>query len=150
MGDEAELKEILKGLFLAQRLAVLASNSAGYPYLNLVAFAATEDLEHLFFCTDRPTRKYTNLKADSRASMLIDSRSNDESDIHEAMAVSALGNVRDLHREECDEFYRAYLSKHPYLEAFARSPSSAQMVFDVGSYFIVRRFQNVSKLNMKP
>lgn len=149
MDDEIYLRELLRELFLSQRLAVLGSNKEGYPYLNLVAFAATEDLEHLFFCTTKPTRKYANLKADSRASMLIDSRSNDESDFHEAIAVSAIGTVRDLFAEEQDEFYSAYLSKHPFLEGFVKSPSCAHLVFDVVSYYIVRTFQNVSELHIK-
>jgi hypothetical protein len=149
MNDETYLKKLLRRLFVSQRLAVLGSNKEGYPYLNLVAFAATEDLKHLFFCTTKPTRKYTNLKTDGRASLLIDSRSNDESDFHEAVAVSAVGHVRDLFPEERDEFHSAYLSKHPYLEDFVKSPSCAHFIFDVASYYLVRTFQNVSELHMK-
>ena len=150
MNDEQYLKELLKKLFNLQRLSVLGSNQEGYPYLNLIAFAATDDLKHFFFCTTRPTRKYTNLKADSRASMLIDSRSNNESDFHEAMAVSAVGKVRDILAEEEEVFRNAYLSKHPYLEDFVKSPTCAHLVFDVASYYIVRQFQNVSELHMNP
>ena len=148
MNDEAYLRELLRNLFSVQRLAVLGSNQEGSPYLNLVAFAAAEDLKHLFFCTTRPTRKYSNLKADSRASMLIDSRSNNESDFHEAMAVSAVGTVRDVSAGEETVFETLYPKKHPYLEDFVKSPTCAHLVFDVASYYIVRQFQNVSELHM--
>ena len=148
MNDETYLKGLLEGLFGSQRLAVLGSNQSGSPYLNLVAFAATKDLKHLFFCTTKPTRKYTNLKADGRASMLIDSRSNDERDFHEAVAVSAVGTVRELLPEEQNVFHGAYLAKHPYLEDFVKSPTCAHLVFDVATYYIVRTFQNVSEVHM--
>ena len=149
MNDEIYLKELLESLFHSQRLAVLGSNQAGSPYLNLIAFASSKDLNHLFFCTTKSTRKYTNLKADDRASMLIDSRTNDERDFNEAIAVSAVGTVRELLREEQDLFHRLYLSKHPYLEDFVRSPACAHLVFDVATYYIVQKFQNVSELQMK-
>lgn len=150
MNDEAYLRALLQKLFTGQRLAVLGSNQegSGIPYLNLVAFATTEDLKQFFFCTTRPTRKYSNLKADGRASMLIDSRANSESDFHEAMAVSAVGTVRDISADEEEVFRNAYLSKHPYLEDFVTSPTCAHLVFDVATYYIVRQFQNVSELHM--
>jgi hypothetical protein len=87
--------------------------------------------------------------ADDRASMLIDSRSNDERDFHEAMAVSAVGTVRDCGPEERDDFYGVYLAKHPYLEDFVKSPTCAHLVLDVSCYYIVRQFQNVSELHIR-
>jgi nitroimidazol reductase NimA-like FMN-containing flavoprotein (pyridoxamine 5'-phosphate oxidase superfamily) len=114
-----------------------------------VAFTATEDLKHLVFATMRPTRKFTNIEDDPRVSMLIDDRSNNESDFHDAMAVTATGSAEELMGQEKDAFLRLYLTKHPHLEDFVLSPTCALMKIQVDRYFVVSRFQHVMILNMK-
>jgi hypothetical protein len=52
METTAQLKAFLKDLFASQRLAVLATQSKKQPYGNLVAFVATEDLNHLLLIGD--------------------------------------------------------------------------------------------------
>ncbi len=70
--QDAEMIKIIRELLVSQRLAVLSTQDHGQPYINLIAFAATDDLKYLYFATNRATRKYANLMADSRASLLID------------------------------------------------------------------------------
>ena len=74
----------LKDLFASQRLAGLATQSEGQPHGCLVAFACSNDLKHLFFTTDRNTRKYHDVTVNPRIAMLIDNRSNQESDFQKS------------------------------------------------------------------
>jgi nitroimidazol reductase NimA-like FMN-containing flavoprotein (pyridoxamine 5'-phosphate oxidase superfamily) len=76
----SELRQILSSLFASQKLAVLSSFGNEQPYASLVAFAFTEDLQHLIFATTRSTRKFANLSSESRVALLIDNRSNTEKD----------------------------------------------------------------------
>ena len=41
-----------------------------------------------------------------------------------------------------------YLAKHPHLEDFVRSPTSALVRVAVDSYYMVKNFQNVMELNL--
>ncbi|HSB07022.1 MAG TPA: pyridoxamine 5'-phosphate oxidase family protein, partial [Thermodesulfobacteriota bacterium] len=84
MEKTPQLKKFLKDLFFSQRLAVLATQSQGEPYGNLVAFVATNDLKHLLFATTRATRKYANMSENPRVAMVMDNRSNQEADFHQA------------------------------------------------------------------
>jgi heme iron utilization protein len=77
----------------SQPLAVLSTHQAGQPYSNLIAFAATPDLESIFFATTRATRKFANLMADPRVALLIDNRANQEADFAEAAALTVLGSA---------------------------------------------------------
>jgi nitroimidazol reductase NimA-like FMN-containing flavoprotein (pyridoxamine 5'-phosphate oxidase superfamily) len=147
--DTKEIRNILKALFSSQNLAVLSTHTDGQPYASLVAFVASNDLRHIFFATPNTTRKYANLMADSRVALLIDSRLNEESDLHAAMAVTAMGSANEIDKAENDNFITQYLGKHPYLESFIKSPTCSWISVDIASYFLVRRFQNVMELHLE-
>jgi len=149
MERTAQLREFLKDLFSSQRLAVLATQSRGRPYGNLVAFMATDDLKHLLFATTRATRKFVNISKNPKVAMVVDNRSNEESDFHQAAAVTATGVVKEIMGPEKARFQKLYLSKHPYLKDFVSSPTCALLKVEVETYTIVNRFQNVMELHLK-
>ncbi|AFV22886.1 pyridoxamine 5'-phosphate oxidase-related FMN-binding protein [Methanolobus psychrophilus R15] len=144
--SEKHLVESLKSLLKEQKLAVLASIHEDVPYTNLVGFVATDDLKYIFFVTPVATRKYCYLITSQKASMMIDNRSNNESDFKDAMAVNATGKVMEA--EKTDELKDLYLEKHPYLHDFLLSPSSALMRMEVKSYIVASKFQNVVEIDM--
>ena len=145
----ARLKEFLKDLFSSQRLAVLATQNRRQPYGNLVAFMATDDLKHLLFATTRATRKYANISRNPRIAMVVDNRSNQEADFHQAAAVTATGVVKEVEGPEKERFQKLYLSRHPYLKEFVSSPTCALLKMEVETYYVVNRFQNVMELHIK-
>lgn len=124
-------------------MAVVATHTAGRPYANLVAFAESADVRHLFFATARSTRKFENLSADCRVALLIDSRQNREGDFHEAAAVTVMGSAGEVAVAEKGLALKLYLAKHPYLEEFVRAPTCALFKVHVQKYVLVRNFQNV-------
>jgi nitroimidazol reductase NimA-like FMN-containing flavoprotein (pyridoxamine 5'-phosphate oxidase superfamily) len=149
MEKTSQLRKFLKDLFSSQRLAVLATQSRRQPYGNLVAFMATDDLKHLLFATTRATRKYANVSKNPRIAIVVDNRSNQESDFHQAAAVTATGVVKEVVGPEKEVFQKLYLSKHPYLKDFVSSPTCALLKVEVETYTIVNRFQNVMELHIK-
>ena len=146
--DTDEIRNILKALFSSQKLAVLSTHRDGQPYASLVAFVASDDLRQIYFTTPNTTRKYANLMADSRVAFLIDNRLNEESDIHAAMAVTAMGSAREIDKAANNRFMTQYLDKHPYLESFIKSPTCSWIRVDIVSHYLVRRFQNVMELHL--
>jgi len=147
--NPSQLKRLLKDLFSSQPFAVLATQSNGQPYGNLVAFVATEDLRSLLFATARGTRKFANIKADPRVAMVMDSRTNQRVDFQKAVAVTATGIVEEVESAERDQLLKLYLLKHPHLKKFVKSPNSVLLRVKVDSYYVVRRFQNVKVLSMQ-
>jgi heme iron utilization protein len=147
MENSENIEETVKKLFRAQKLAVLSTQSEGKPYASLVSFVSTNDLKYLLFATGRATRKYANLAADSRAALLVDSRSNRDTDLHQAIAVTVTGIVDTIQGAERDRYVDLYLQKHPYLDEFVNSPSNELLRLKVDSYFMVTKFQNVMVLH---
>lgn len=149
MGNkDTELFAKLKELFASQLLAVLGTHSEGGPYTCLICYAATDDLDRIVFATGRSTRKFANLTADPRASLLIDNRCNETSDLRNAMAVTALGSVREVDGAERDELGALLLTRNPALEEFVASPSCALIELRVKSYYAVQRFQQVMEWHL--
>ena len=150
MTDEKLLQSEIAELLLFQKLAVLATQSSeGSSYSSLIAFAATDDLQKIVFATPKATRKFANIKHNPRVSLLIDNRSNNEKDFHDAKAVTVMGAAERIDPDTSpSELKSLYLSKHPYLEDFLRSPSTAFIIISVRSYYLVSRFQEVMELHI--
>jgi hypothetical protein len=147
MSTDPSHMKLLRDLLGTQILGVLGTHSDGAPYTSLVGFAATEDLRHLLFTTGRSTRKYANLLADPRASMLVDNRTNQSSDFTEAAAATAVGTVEEVPAEGRDAFEAVFLEKLPHLDDFLRSPTCAWMRLRVSVYYVVTQFQHVIEIH---
>jgi len=136
-------------LFRSQNLAALSTHHAGQPYASLVAFYAADDLKHIYFVTPK-TRKFANLNADSRVAVMVNSSTNQASDFHRALSVTAVGSAEEVEGSEKEPILKRYLVKHPHLEEFVRSPTCALVRISVKTYYLVKNFQNVMELHLEP
>jgi len=147
---EREAERVLAALLADERLGVLSTHHDGQPYASLVAFVADETMRHLLFATPRPTRKFANLAADPRVAMLIDSSRNSTADISRASAATAVGSARELTGDERATAADRFAARHPYMADFVGSPSTALLCIEVETWFVVRRFQHVTELHLRP
>jgi hypothetical protein len=145
MNDSSDLRQTLKDVFAAQRFCVLATQGEGQPYGSLVAFAETGDLKQLVFATHRDSRKFSNLTSDPRVALVIDSRSNNDLDFSNAVAITALGPAHEAAGGERERLAGVYLAKHPSLVGFVGSPEVAVCSVEVADYF-VSGFSDVTRL----
>ena len=146
MDEPGGLERLLAHLFANQKLAVLATSSGGQPYSCLVAFAETEDLKDLVFATFRATRKYRDIVSEPRVALLIDNRSNEESDFSDALAVTATGGAEEVTGGDRERLLSVYVAKHPQLVEFAGASDSALVRVAVENY-VVSSFHEVAALS---
>ena len=142
MQESSQLQGLLRELFASQKFAALATADGGKPHNCLVAFAAADDLRNLLFTTSRDTSKYRNLIAESRVAILVDSRSNQDSDLLNAIAVTATGKAKESKGNERDRLLGIYLAKHPQLEDFTNASGNALVKVEIANYEI-STFHNV-------
>ena len=138
----------LKTLLTTQRLAVMATQQNGCPYTSLVAFVVSEDLRRIAFVTSRATTKYRNLAEAPDVSLLIDSRTHSVEDFTAGAAVTALGRTAEIGDKESSALFASFLHKHPHLESFARSPTTALCGVVVETYLLVTQFQHVVEMKV--
>ena len=147
MDNSVDINDLLSRLFANQQLGVLATELEGQPYSNLVAFAATEDLKSLVFVTNRNTSKYANVISNPKVAMMVDSRTNKQSDFNSAVAVTILGTAVEVAGNERDRLLELYIAKHPHLADFVSLPYQALMRI-TASGFIVASFDSVQVVHI--
>jgi uncharacterized protein YhbP (UPF0306 family) len=138
-------RDAIRNLLQGQRLGVLSTVGHNMPYANLVAYVASEDDRHIYFATQRSTRKFANLTSNPRVALLVTNIANQPEDFHQASAVTAVGIATPLTAPVRDAIRIHYLSRHPHLEDFIRSPDCEILDIRVSEYILVERFQDVSE-----
>jgi uncharacterized pyridoxamine 5'-phosphate oxidase family protein len=128
-------EQLLKEVIGTQYFAVLNSLGDGLPYSNLVSFAISEDLRSLVFVTDRNTRKYRNIQENENISLLIDNRTNQPSDVSQAIAIAVIGSARE-ETENRSSLQTVFLTRHPHLQQFVSNSNNAMILVTVSEYII--------------
>lgn len=148
MDFKNKLYQQISTLLDSQKLAALSTSRDDHPYTSLVAFSNTSDLAWIVFATPETTRKFENLTRNPRVSLLMNSSMNRVADIHEAAAVTAIGDVHACSPADMDRYRGLYLDKHPHMKEFIAAQTTVLVCVRVKTYFYVERFQNVSELRM--
>jgi nitroimidazol reductase NimA-like FMN-containing flavoprotein (pyridoxamine 5'-phosphate oxidase superfamily) len=143
-----DTRAVIRRLLAGQKLGVLATREPCSPYQSLVAFAASEDLKRVYFATGVDTRKYANLIRFPEVSMLFDNRRNAAADYDRGIAVTVLGRAKEVKTGSGKEVLGLYLSKHPTLEGFVKSPSCRIFQVRVKTYIVVTKFQQVRRIQV--
>jgi general stress protein 26 len=142
MENTKELSDLIKRVLASQRFAVLATQSEGQPYGNLIAFAEADNLGSLLFVTSRNTRKYSNILVSKKVAVLIDSRTNKTLDLNNAIAITALGTIEEASIADKEYLSGIYLAKQPQLKDFLYRTSNSLMKVSVTDY-VVATFESV-------
>ncbi len=142
-GGDLKTQALLREILGSQRFAVLATDERGQPFTSLMAFAVADDLGKVLVLTERTTRKFANLKRNARVALLIDNRENKDSDTQDSIAVTLIGEAQEINPDADAALLDLYLARHPYLAAFAASPSCAMVRVKIDSYLLVSRFEKV-------
>ena len=139
-------EKILKEVIKTQYFAVLNTLGQGLPYSNLVSFAITDDLRSLLFVTDRNTRKFRNIQENNNISLLIDNRTNQPSDISQAIAVTVIGTAHE-EKDKKNSLKDIFLARHPQLRNFVDNPNNAMILVAVSEY-IIAGFEKTQRVSV--
>jgi uncharacterized pyridoxamine 5'-phosphate oxidase family protein len=139
--EEQKIKELLR----SQKFAVLATHDNGQPYCNLVAFAETGDCKSIIFATNRNTSKYRNLTKDHRVSVLVDNRTNQVSDLGDAVALDLMGIATEISQDTIGYYRDLFMAKHPALTDFVNAAENSLFRVNIHDY-IIASFDSVIKV----
>ena len=142
-GSHGLLREIVE----TQRFAVLSTLSNHQPYSSLVAFATSDDFRHLYFATNRDTRKYSNILENSKVALLINNSNNNQTDFTQALAVTALGIANEIIDESRNTITKTYLQKHQAMTEFVNRRDTAIIDVLVTDY-ILARFDRAERIQV--
>jgi hypothetical protein len=142
--EDHALRDQVARLVREQPYAVLCTQGGGQPYGSLVALAVTDDLSAAVFGTPITTRKYRLLCDCDHVALVIDSRSRSSADMMQIEAITATGRAGQIPPgAEFEQAANLLVGRHPQLELFVRSPTTALFRVEILRYFHVTRFQEV-------
>ena len=128
-----------------QYFCVLATNDNGQPYTSLISFAIAPDLKRVIFATPKDTSKYNNILKTKNVAILIDNRSNTRENLMATEAITIIGTARHVRRGNIrGELAAIFLEKHPELEEFIQSDTTALIVLQASRCIHVGKFQTIS------
>jgi nitroimidazol reductase NimA-like FMN-containing flavoprotein (pyridoxamine 5'-phosphate oxidase superfamily) len=150
MREQGQAWDRVRDLLTSQRFAVLSTQSESGPYSSLIAFWAADDLSHVLFTTMRATRKFSFLTTHPQVALLFDDRSNRDSDLSEAAAVTATGTAREVTDVgERTASVAIFLKKNPGLNLFATTAGCALIRVDIEVFHLVTRFRDAVQLRLR-
>jgi hypothetical protein len=102
-------------------------------------------MRRVIFATPKDTRKYKNILNTKEVAILIDNRSNTRKNLMATEAITIIGTARHIRRGKTrDELAALYLRKHPDLEEFIQSDTTALIVAEAKRCIHVGKFQTIS------
>jgi nitroimidazol reductase NimA-like FMN-containing flavoprotein (pyridoxamine 5'-phosphate oxidase superfamily) len=143
---EAGVPARLAAIDRERRHAALATDAGGAPYLSLVAFSLAPGGAAVLFATPRRSRKFRNLRANPRVSLLLDTRGERDRDYGSAEAITVVGRARVLRAGSAAwrDAGRALQAKHPALVAFLEAATTALVRVEIEEAVHVGGFQRVT------
>ena len=105
-------------------ICVLATAGADGPHTSLMAYAGSGDFRTIYLATPRNTRKYRNLCAQPRVSLMVDTR--DEDPRGEVKALTIAGCADEIRDDaEAAAVRNVLLGRHPQLQSLLAQPDIA-------------------------
>ncbi len=126
----------MKKLVRDKGVCVLATVAENMPHCSLMSYVPDRDCREIYMMTQKGTKKYRNLTANRKVSLLIDTREEDcgaDRAKIKALTVSGIfttigdGAKRKLVRQKL-------LKKHPQLKPFAEDPCAEVFAVRVKSF----------------
>ena len=141
--DQAIVEQI-RALVAEEPFAVLCTQGEGQPYGSVVAYAFEHDLRSFVFATPKATRKFRLLSNCDRVALVVDNRGKFPGDLMKVGAVTITGRAQQVEPGPTyDRWARLLTARHPYLQSFVQSPSTALFQVKAVRFLHVTRFQEV-------
>lgn len=124
-------------LFTGADLLVLATVGPGGPHTSIMAYVASPDGREAWMATAAGSRKWDNIMADPRVSLLIDDRDRaEERDAITALTVTGQ-HIPVTTKEDEVAIRAALLDRHPGLTVFLDGPGPRLIRIRVSSFLLL-------------
>ncbi|KAF5068305.1 Pyridoxamine 5'-phosphate oxidase [anaerobic digester metagenome] len=126
----------LESLLRNNSLCVLCTEATGNPYCSLMTYLSSDDLTSLYLVATRESRKFQNLLANPRVSVLVDSRQHQGQGAN-IVSVTLAGLFQPLTEAEVPPIKTTFAEKHPELAEILSHPDSLVFAIKLQSYLLL-------------
>ncbi|WP_303866789.1 pyridoxamine 5'-phosphate oxidase family protein [Acetobacterium wieringae] len=126
----------LESLLGDNSLCVLCTETDGNPHCSLMTYLLSDDQTTLYQVSTRESRKFKNLLANPRVSVLVDSRQH-QSQGANIVSVTFSGLFKPLAESEVQPVKTTFAGKHPELMEILNRPDSVVFAIQLQSYLLL-------------
>ncbi len=123
--------ETVRDVIASSDLAVLATCADNQPHCSLMAYAVHEDYTRVFMLTRRESRKFKNISANPRVSLMVDTRLQNPEQRSSVKALTVNGVCSLCPDHEQKRLKNMLVAQHPQLKGLAALEDS--VVVEVGA-----------------
>ncbi len=129
--------ETIKKIILNNDLAVLATCADNQPRCSLMAYVPGEDCRILYMLTQRDSLKFRNISANSRVSLMVDTRIDNPGSRQSINALTITGECRPSPGSAQNRLKELLLQKHPQLKTLAAKQDAIVMEITPESFLLL-------------
>ena len=129
----------MKNLLKAGNICVLATCAEGRPHCSLMAYVCDDGGTTVYMATLKQTQKYRNLLRNPQASLLVDTRIEQQSSGRSGIqALTASGSFQALtEAPERQQIFEKIAARHPHLEDLLRDEDAEPFAIMISSFLLL-------------
>jgi len=132
------MREIIR----ANDLGVLATCADHQPHSSLMAYVPHEDCRTIYMLTQRDSRKFRNISANPRVSLMVDTRLDSPESRPAIKALTISGTCSPSPQSMQKQFKHLLVQNHPQLETMAAQEDSIVMEITIESILLLDGIDN--------
>jgi nitroimidazol reductase NimA-like FMN-containing flavoprotein (pyridoxamine 5'-phosphate oxidase superfamily) len=129
--------ESIEKIIRSNDLAVLATCVDNRPHCSLMAYVPHEDCRIVYMLTNKDSRKFRNISANSKVSLMVDNRLDDQVSRPDIKALTIGGTCSPAALEDQERIKKFLLQSHPQLETLSRLENTIAIEVRAESFLLL-------------
>ncbi len=134
--------ESIQEIIRTNNLAVLATCAENQPHCSLMAYASLDDFRLIYMMTQKDSRKFRNISANPRVSLMVDTRLDNPENRPSIKALTIGGICRPAAQIDQARLKDLLLQSHPQLKNLSAQQDAVVMEITAESFLLLDGVDN--------
>ena len=137
-----QVLETMQEILCANDLAVLATCAENQPHCSLMAYVPNEDCRTIYMLTQRDSRKFRNISANPRVSLMVDTRLDSPESRTAIKALTISGTCSPCPQSMQKQFKQLLVQKHSQLKTLSAQKDAIVLEITIKSFLLLDGIDN--------
>jgi nitroimidazol reductase NimA-like FMN-containing flavoprotein (pyridoxamine 5'-phosphate oxidase superfamily) len=134
--------ESIQEIIRTNNLAVLATCAENQPHCSLMAYISLEEQELIYMLTQKDSRKFRNISANPKVSLMVDTRLDNPEKRTSIKALTINGTCRPAEQTGQNHLKDLLLKRHPQLKALTDHQDAVVIEIKAESFLLLDGVNN--------
>jgi nitroimidazol reductase NimA-like FMN-containing flavoprotein (pyridoxamine 5'-phosphate oxidase superfamily) len=134
--------ETIEKIIRANDLAVLATCAENQPHCSLMAYVPNNDCRTIYMLTQKDSRKFRNISANARVSLMVDTRFDDQKSRPTIKALTISGTCKPSAQSMQKQLKDLLAQNHPQLKTLSAQKDAIVLEITIKSFLLLDGIDN--------